>query len=1276
MIIVGNFRFGLRSLGALTLNVVWVGLCTTAVALASSPGFAQPMASSQSANDAIVKWDRERRNRWARTVTSGTPKNSQYLDETSSANDIVLLAEDVQEVAAAERESDSGSVPPTRMTKVVSDLSASTVGQWFEQSNGLLAYRLSAQIEGVESIAFSVRVPRAISESFFTVYSAGEIQDFGRSAAIERIQPLRIGGSDRQTRTEDVSGNQVILELRNIPVDHKFSEGEDFIIGVLAQGGVIEQGDEWLWRGLECEHDYVRCDADAYRNAPTVARFVINGRACTGSLLADNEASTRIPYLLTAAHCLGSNPVAGQVYDIIVTIYSFSTSCSLSNMSTSRDTFVGAARLLASEGCDGCGGPPDWALLSVQELQKANPAPGFLSLSQSAPGVGTDVVTPHHPDYTKWMRESTGDVALLDFPGGANLSIDLNFSNYLEPGSSGSPWIERASDELVGITSEAVYDPFCSSTINVLTTASAYVAGRIEAFLDPVLARPFIRSFTAPAVATIGEPFRVRVEAENLGQWTSGDGHIHIELLDLLNSSDVSVVGSSGDLQPLFIENGELIWDRFDARVNATNLHFEAYETNWLQGERNFVELEITPREAGQLRIGYRAAMRSENQIYYNAPVDDSAEIFSNDQAWGLYYHQVSVEEANSAPNTPSNPSPSNSAINVNISTNLSWSGGDPDGDPVTYDVYLEADDSTPNDVVCNDTSSTTCDPGSNLSPGQTYYWYVEARDSGGLTRRSDTWEFTTSSANNAPNEPSNPSPSDFATNVSVGTSLSWAGGDPDGDSVTYDVFLEAGDSTPNDIVCNDTSSTTCNPSSDLIAGQTYYWKVTAMDSGGLTRTSDTWQFTTSSANNAPNEPSNPSPSDFSANVSVGTSLSWTGGDPDGDPVEYDVFLEAVDATPSNPICVDISTTTCNPSGDLNAGQTYYWKVTAIDSGGLSRSSPVWQFTTEASEVHTLAVSSNSISGVLIDASPNAFAGTTDYSISGIASGTTISLTAPSSSDGQGFNSWSGCDSISGSDNLTCTITMNSDKAVDVAYQSDSGEIIFVNSFESTNSITRPLNDTGIDWCADAETNNMACPVVGFDGQDGEFGRDALARSGQLNKVGSGAAGFDFTKLDANGKDLPVGASSWSCVRDNHTALIWETKTDDGGLRDKENTYTWYNPDSNTNGGDPGVQDGGSCVGSSCDATGFAQAVNAQGLCGASDWRLPSINQLFSIVLLGVGTPAVDIEFFPTVGTSRFWSATTDPASLDRAFYLFAEGEDSTWRKSSSYGVRLVSGGQ
>ncbi|AHK79076.1 hypothetical protein M911_07785 [Ectothiorhodospira haloalkaliphila] len=229
---------------------------------------------------------------------------------------------------------------------------------------------------------------------------------------------------------------------------------------------------------------------------------------------------------------------------------------------------------------------------------------------------------------------------------------------------------------------------------------------------------------------------------------------------------------------------------------------------------------------------------------------------------------------------------------------------------------------------------------------------------------------------------------------------------------------------------------------------------------------------------------------------------------------------------------------------------------------------------------------------------------------------------------------------------------------------------------------TQALNDTGIDWCADGDTNFLDCPVAGYPGQDGEFGRDAAARAGTLEKVGAGDAGFDYTKISNDGAELPAsaelgnGPNDWACTRDNVTGLIWEVKTSDGGLRDRINTYTWYQPDG-PNKGNPGVEDGGSCVGSACDTHSFAQAVNAQGLCGATDWRLPTRDELRSIAHQGRTDPAIDEAYFPNTRSSDFWSASPYAVDSDRAWRVRFHYGNGTWGyKSTLNRVRLVRGGQ
>ncbi len=156
-----------------------------------------------------------------------------------------------------------------------------------------------------------------------------------------------------------------------------------------------------------------------------------------------------------------------------------------------------------------------------------------------------------------------------------------------------------------------------------------------------------------------------------------------------------------------------------------------------------------------------------------------------------------------------------------------------------------------------------------------------------------------------------------------------------------------------------------------------------------------------------------------------------------------------------------------------------------------------------------------------------------------------------------------------------------------------------------------------------------------------------------------------YTKIANDGSELPdnaqigSGAKDWACTKDNNTGLIWEVKTTDYGLRDMAKTYTNYSADS----ADYGAETNADC---------FVIDVNSQGLCGANDWRMPTIDELLGIVKNG-NTPAIDTTYFPNTPSDYFWSSSPYDYNRSGAWVVnFSDGYSNFYGKNGNFSVRLV----
>jgi len=252
------------------------------------------------------------------------------------------------------------------------------------------------------------------------------------------------------------------------------------------------------------------------------------------------------------------------------------------------------------------------------------------------------------------------------------------------------------------------------------------------------------------------------------------------------------------------------------------------------------------------------------------------------------------------------------------------------------------------------------------------------------------------------------------------------------------------------------------------------------------------------------------------------------------------------------------------------------------------------------------------------------------------------------------------------------------------------------------------LNDTGINWCSNLTgttwVNNVVCSTIDWAAklwgtvQDAWYGRDASARSGTLSKIGTGMAGFDFTRLGSDGQPLaiqngtwsetgsPSAGTRWDCIRDNNTGFFWEVKRNDSSqLRHAQHQFAWYSTNSAKNGGQSGSPIGGSCTGlgnnAQCNTEAYVAAINqlpvGQALCGFRDWRVPEREELRNLAYSGKSTPpAIDTMHFPNVAAEYHWTNSPDVSNAGTAWGInFMIGDDFYDAKTSAHPVFLVRSG-
>jgi hypothetical protein len=239
----------------------------------------------------------------------------------------------------------------------------------------------------------------------------------------------------------------------------------------------------------------------------------------------------------------------------------------------------------------------------------------------------------------------------------------------------------------------------------------------------------------------------------------------------------------------------------------------------------------------------------------------------------------------------------------------------------------------------------------------------------------------------------------------------------------------------------------------------------------------------------------------------------------------------------------------------------------------------------------------------------------------------------------------------------TCTPLVTGVKTITVktAPAASGGTVIDATHTVNVTTVPAPstslLTDTGItaSQCYQAGSDVLvsctsAAAIALNSQQDGMIGRDVTSPN-----AADGKLGFSYSTVSS----YPIT----DCVKDNVTGLMWEGKPTTGS---RASSLTYTNLANNA----------------ATDASGYIVAVNASSLCGFSDWRLPTVDELQSIVDYGTTTSqTIDNAWFPNTKNRSYWSSSLSAGNTSLAWYVNFDRDFSAvnyFDLSYSMYVRLV----
>ena len=321
-------------------------------------------------------------------------------------------------------------------------------------------------------------------------------------------------------------------------------------------------------------------------------------------------------------------------------------------------------------------------------------------------------------------------------------------------------------------------------------------------------------------------------------------------------------------------------------------------------------------------------------------------------------------------PDVPVLSAPLADATSVPLDAILEWN---PAGRAASYQLQV-ATDSLFTTIVVNDSALT--DTSRQVGPLASltgYYWHVRAVNAGGVSDYSAFRQFTTTIA--PPEVPQLVSPTNAASDQDVQPTLVW------NSSVRaewYHLQLSR-DSLFTEFVVNESGLTdTSRLVGPLENAAVFYWRVRAGNEGGISEYSATSQFTTIVA--IPGQPVLLAPQALAVNQPVVVDFRWATTE---GATAY-IFQVGTDSTFAGDLFhadSSLADTSKTVSG-FDHSTRYFWRVGAMNAGGIGLFSSTWSFTTGLDQVALVSPADGAVDQpVAVELSWHPTAGATAYHV-------------------------------------------------------------------------------------------------------------------------------------------------------------------------------------------------------------------------------------------------------------------------------------------------------